>query len=81
MPKKGSSEILVAEPDGEVEVAEEEEDACAVVFDGSEATSRGFDLLDFAIKAFAKGVGETADEVVEQACEMALDHGRDSLES
>ena len=61
----GSSENLVAEPDGEVEVPEEEEDARAVVQERSKATRGGFDLLDFAVKAFAQGVGQTADEVVE----------------
>ena len=48
---KGSSENLVAEPDGEVEVPEEEEDARAVVLERSKATRGGFDLLDFAVKA------------------------------
>jgi hypothetical protein len=61
----GSSENLVAEPDGEVEVSEEEEDARAVVLERSKATRGCFDLLDFAVKAFAQGVGQTADEVVE----------------
>lgn len=51
--KRGSSELLVAEPDGEVEIAEEEEDACAVIFKGSEASSGRFDLLDSAVEAFA----------------------------
>jgi hypothetical protein len=63
--KLGSSENFVAEPDGEVEVREEEEDARAVVLKRSKATRGGFDLLDFAVKAFAQGVGQTADEVVE----------------
>ena len=37
----------------------------AVVLERSKATRGGFDLLDFAVKAFAQGVGQTADEVVE----------------
>ncbi len=63
--KNGSPENLVAESDGEVEVREEEEDARAVVLERSKATRGGFDLLDFAVKAFAEGVGQTANEVVE----------------
>ncbi len=43
----------MAEPDGEVEVPEEEADARAVVLERSKATRGGFDLLDFAVKAFA----------------------------
>lgn len=62
----------MAEPDGEVEVAKEKKDAYAVVFQGSETPSGGFDLLDFAVEAFAQGVRKTVDEVVEQSVEMAL---------
>jgi hypothetical protein len=61
----GSSENLVAEPYGEVEVPEEEEDARAVVLERSKTTRGGFELVDFAVEAFAQGVGQKADEVVE----------------
>ncbi len=60
-----SWENLVVHPYGAVEVPEEEEDARAVVLERSKATRGGFDLLDFAVKAFAQGVGQTADAVVE----------------
>ena len=45
--KKGSSEDLVALGEGEVAVAEEEEDADAVVGEGTKASGGGFELPDF----------------------------------
>ena len=63
--KSGSSENLVAEPDGAVEVPEEEEDARAVVLERSKAKRGGLDLLNFAVKALAQGVGQTTDDVDE----------------
>lgn len=55
----------MAEPDGEVEVPQEEVDTRTVVLERSKATLGGFDSLDFAVKALAQGVGQTADELVE----------------
>ncbi len=63
--RHGSLENLVAEPDEEYEVPEEEEDARAVVLERSKATRGASVLLDFPVKAFAEGVGQTANEVVE----------------
>ena len=62
----------MAEPDGELEVPEEEEDARAIVLERSKATRGGFDLLDFAVKAFAQGVGQTANRKLEALKQVTL---------
>ncbi len=43
---------ITAEPDGEVDLLGEEEDARALVLERSKATRGGFDLVAFAVKAY-----------------------------
>ncbi len=81
VPHEDSSEILVAETDEQVVVANEEKDARAVILERCEATRGGFDLMNVDVEAFEQGVGALADEVVEQPVETVLDCGRDRLET
>ena len=57
-----------------IESTAEEEDACAVVWEGTEASGVGFDALDFAAEAFGDGVGDGIAQGGEDAHEVALDH-------
>ncbi len=42
----------MAEPDGEAEVPKEEEDGRTVILDRSKATRGGYDLSDYAVRAY-----------------------------
>src|SRR5882757_5817740 len=71
----GSSWNLVADSvGGELEFVAVEENAGAVVVEGAEAAGGGFECLDFAVEAFAHGIGDRLPEVTQQVRQVTLEH-------
>ena len=71
----GSSWNLVADSvGGELEFSAVEEDAGAVVVEDAEAAGGRFERLDFAVEAFADGVGDRLPEVAQQVRQVTLEH-------
>jgi len=51
-----------------------EEDACAIVCEGTESSCLGLDRLDTAVKAFAHGVGNAVAKVSERVFKVFFKH-------
>ena len=62
-----------------VEFPAEEENACTVVFEATEAAGVGLDRLYLGVKALGEGVGDRTPEISEQVHQMSFDGAGDFL--